>query len=780
MADSISSALLRVADRLIRARYPILIAGLVVTVLAIRPSQRLTFDQSIESLYARDDPHLKDFRESKALFGGDEIVIVAYEEKNLFLENGDFNADTAAEIREFSHKLSAVPGVQAKSTQNLADAFEPPGIDEDLKRLIPGDGFFSRGARLAARKLITGPITQKKTRKLVEGLLIGEDGKTTAILLRLQPKEETSVPRAKTFAKIREIAVEHKPPAYVAGEPIQVHDMFRLVERDGRVLFYVSLALLAAVILFFFRSIQWVVLPLLVVMVTVTWTKALLVLTDARLSMVSAMLNSLVTIVGIATVTHVTVRYRKHRLVPNGRHEALRQTIREIGPPVFWACATTAVGFAALLSSRITPVRSFGLMMSLATTLVLVVVVTLLPGGILIGRLSVDPGHAPGERKLVALLGGMTRVVSRHPKLLVGAFLSVFAVAVAGLSRLTVETDFSKNFRKDSEIVQALDFIETRLGGAGTWEVNFPAKDVELLNDRQSDFYKKIERLAERLRTEVTRDGKPQLTKVIAITDGLNNVPSIPGISDPIEIVDAISPEFVPSLYNAKQGRMRIMLRAYERQSAEEKDQLVAQVERIAREVFPDDPKTDEEDGAKATGLFVLLKFLIESLLHDQWKSFVLAAIGIGTMMTVAFRSLRIGAISVLPNLFPIVLLIGTIGWIGLPINIATAMIASVSMGLTVDSSIHYISSYRRFRRGGASIAEAIRATHEEVGNALVFANVALVIGFSVLSLSNFIPLVYFGLLVSVAIFGGLIGNLLLLPVLLQWVDNDADVVEAQ
>ena len=111
-------------------------------------------------------------------------------------------------------------------------------------------------------------------------------------------------------------------------------------------------------------------------------------------------------------------------------------------------------------------------------------------------------------------------------------------------------------------------------------------------------------------------------------------------------------------------------------------------------------------------------------------------------------------------------------GWIGLPINIATAMIASVSMGLTVDSSIHYLAGYTQARRRGLSFAAALKETHQGVGLALVFANLALVAGFSVLALSHFIPLVYFGILVSVAMIGGLMGNLVLLPLLLRLVDG--------
>jgi uncharacterized protein len=128
----------------------------------------------------------------------------------------------------------------------------------------------------------------------------------------------------------------------------------------------------------------------------------------------------------------------------------------------------------------------------------------------------------------------------------------------------------------------------------------------------------------------------------------------------------------------------------------------------------------------------------------------------------------RIGMISLIPNLLPIALVVGTMGWLDLPINIGTAMISSVSMGLTVDASIFYISSFRRMQRSGMTFSQALHATQHETGRALIYSNLALILGFLVLTMSHFVPLVYFGLLVSVAMLGGLAGNLVLLPLLLR------------
>lgn len=706
----------------------------MLTAAAWPVSQQLRFDESIESLYAKDDPHLTAYLQSKRLFGGDEFIIVAYTDPELFTPDGrELTPEAVKRIETLAERLNQVPGIQPESTQHLASALK-------------------------------FPYGRERVKNLVEGVLLGDDQQTTAVVLRLKSEKRTPEQLAHTIAEIRRVAAGHEFPAYVVGEPVQVHDMFRYVKQDGRKLFAVSLALLAAVILALFRRLRWMFLPLGVVMASIIWTEAVLVLSRMQLSMVSSMLNSLVTIIGIATVTHVTVHFREHRK-EHDRVEALKRTLVELAAPIFWTCMTTAAGFAALLSSQITPVQSFGTMMTLATLMVLVAAAGVLPGGVLLGGRSIDPYEAASEKRLQHFLSRVTEWVQRRPRMVSGLGVLIVVVALAGFFRLEVETDFSRNFRESSPIVRSLNFVETKLGGAGSWEVNFPAPP-----ELSEEYLDEVTKLAERLRTEHSTPGDGgELTKVVSLTDGLSLVPRIPFVLNTLEkrvdVLDNFQGDFLSSVYNAEAGRMRLVLRARERQPSETKNDLIEDVRKTADEQFP---------GAQTTGLFVLLAFLIESLLRDQWVSFLLAGLGIGGLMTIAFRSVRIGLISLVPNLFPIVLVIGTMGWVGLPINIATAMIASVSMGLTVDSSIHYISGYRRTRQRGASIAAALRETHQGVGRALVFANVALIIGFSVLTLSHFIPLVYFGILVSVAMLGGLIGNLVLLPLLLQWVDRDA------
>ena len=139
------------------------------------------------------------------------------------------------------------------------------------------------------------------------------------------------------------------------------------------------------------------------------------------------------------------------------------------------------------------------------------------------------------------------------------------------------------------------------------------------------------------------------------------------------------------------------------------------------------------------------------------------------TVMTIAYRSLWMGLISLVPNVLPIMFLLGGMGWAGITVNIGTAIISSDVMGLTIHDSIFYLSAYRRARQSGLDFRGALHEVQIEVRRPLIYSNLALILGFLVLTTSNFVPLIYFGALVSIAIAGGLAVNLLLIPLLLQF-----------
>ncbi|MBX3440810.1 MAG: MMPL family transporter [Planctomyces sp.] len=736
------SRLERVGGWLARRRVLLLLTAVVLTALAAVPASRLSLDESIESFFPPGDPLLEQYLASREAFGGDEFVLVAYPEQN------PTHSDQLTSLQEFSDQLSAAPGVLAESTQDLARTLRvSTGPVLNLLPRIP--------ARLA-RRTIRDRLIEFSRR-----LLIDDENSVSAIVLRLAPESESPVSRRQTLREIRRLADAHDPPAYVAGEPVQVNDMFRYVERDSRVLGLASTGLMVLAILLIFRRLRWVLLPLAIVHATLLWTKAVLYFADFKLSMVSSMLTSLLTIIGIATCTHIIVQYRELRLRLS-REDAFRRVFGLAAGPIFWITVTTMMGFGALLTSEITPVRSFSWMMTIGTGLLLVAFPLILPAGVLSGPTRDEPSPGLIERRAEATLGRVSAWVDRHSAATLTLTLVAAAAAAIGCFLQRVETDFSKNFRSGSPIVKSIRFFESNLGGVGSWEVTFPAPQ-----ELTTEYVGEVRKLAQRLRELELEDGT-RLTKVIALTDGLDLIPQI--IAEDWIIkrdwLRRLQPEFEPSLYNPERKRMRILLRAYEQQPAEQKLALIAAVRRTAREIFPD---------ADTTGLYVLLSNLITSILGDQLRSAWIAGLGILLSTFLAFRNWRIALLALMPNVLPILLVVGGIGWSGVPVNIGAAMVASVSLGLTVDASILYLTDYRRARRRGLPHAEAVRETQEGAGLAVILASLALMSGFAVLTLSEFIPLVYFGALVSVAMAVGLAGNLVLLPVLLKWIPKAAE-----
>lgn len=751
--DDAPVRLVRAVDVVLRIRVLLLMACLVMAAAAVGPSLRLEFDRSLEGLFTEGDPRLVSYVEDKSLFGGTESGIVAYTDSQLLTEIG------LERLEQLDASLRAVPGVE--NVISLARARLPSAplsalsLREHLEKPTLSPSEF-RAELLGC--------------DLYRGRMLSDDGQTTALLVSFAASETDIAARAETIKRIRALCDTHTPPAVLAGGPILVNDVYEYLEQDGRTLGIVSSLVLAIVIAVLFRNLRWIVLPLAVVQLTLVWTKALLVVSGTRLSMVSSPLVALVTVIGTATVIHVTIRFREERAC-HEPPEALRRTLIHIGPAIFWTCLTTALGFSSLLASRVTLVGSFGGMMTLGTSLVFLAALGILPAGVLLGRYGTDPARAPGERLVAALLNGIVSAVDRHPRLVAGVGIGLLALTSAGIFQLEVATDFDENFRNSSPIVESYHFISDRMGTTETFDVLI---DVPLMQGQEVDEF--LERVRT-LQSDLVQE--PGVVSTLSLVDVLDFMMGTRmdradlasrvaafslermSPSQRAESLRILQPDRVADFWRQDQGVMRIIVQTGGVRGTKTKLRLIEGVTDRARGRFPD-------ANPRVAGVAILLTYLVSSLLADQWITFGYAVAAIVLMLMFAFRDWRLGLIALIPNAAPILIVVGVMGWAGLKVNVATAMLASVSMGLAVDFSIHYLYRFQHELRAGKSFNDAIRDAHGSVGLAMVLANFALVIGFSTLVISEFLPTVHFGLLVSVAMLGGLAGNLIALPILLR------------
>ena len=768
----------RISEFLIAWRWPLFALAVIGSLASYWPARRLDFDHSVENMFAPDDPLLPPYQKLQRTFGGNEIVLAVYVDPELMHEDGR----GMTRLDEVAGRLRKVEGV--RDVLSLAD------LSKTLAKMQPLAGLFESAKWKGPEILNPQSEAASRFRELFTGYTHGADGETAAVVCVLTPEHEIQFRRQETLAEMRKI-IQDLPdplaPGMLVGEPVMVAEGFRELEVDGQRLGITSTILLAITILVCFRSLRWVLAPVVVVQATLVFTRALLALAGLRLSMVSSMLTAIVTVVGIGTMVHVIVGFREARRTGLSPSAALAHTGALLAAPIFWSIMTDVAGFGSLAISSVAPVRDFGIMSAAGSFVVLISIALLLPVLALTFRFDADPRQAWGEAGLDLGLARLISWVGRRPKT-VGSLAVVFTVlAAAGAMRLEVETDFTRNFRRSSDIAISYDYVETHLGGAGVWDILVPAPSV--FND---EYLARVRSLEENLRNlkipeEFAGAGQHGLTKVISLADadeaakGNELLAMAPlairlyGMKEKMRRENGDS-TFFDSLYAEdpqEQGRhyLHIMLRSPERQSATQKKWLIEEVTRLAEEAFP---RTDAEPAAEVTGFFVVLTNVIESISRDQWTTFGAAALGIFVLVLVAFRSPTMALVALVPNALPIFMVMGLMGWLGLKINMGAAMIAAVSMGLSVDSSIHYITSFRRARGEGRTVDEALAAVQQMVGRAMVFSTLALIIGFSVLSTSQFVPTIYFGCLVSLAMLGGMFGNLVVLPLLLKLVTREA------
>lgn len=747
----------RIARTLIGWRYALLAVAALFVIAAFFMPQQVDFDRKVTNMIADKSGVLEPFLKLKRSFGGNEIVLAVYEDPNLLLENGE-GIDRLESIRM---QLEAIEGVRSALSLDKLDTMLTP--------------IHSKTNNLSIRM-----------RALFEGYTHNADGNVAVVVCMLEPEENTAARRRDTIDGIRE-RMHDLPdglkPGMLTGEPVMLVDGYRYVEQDGQRLSVWSSVLLGLTILVCFRSLRWMLICVAVVQLSLLLTKITMVVLGMRQSMVSSMLTAVVTVVGVATVVHLIVRFREARERGKSPLRAIAQTTRILLIPVFWACITDAVGFGALKSASVGPVGDFGVMMGISCLAVLVSVWLLVPSLSTLGwPTQVAAANRQTDDKMRVALHRFAQLVERRTELLTLISIAVIVVSLIGLRFLEVETNFTRNFRSDAQIVKAYNFVEDRLGGAGVGDILIPAPQ-----SLSWEYLRKVRQFEERVLEESQGDGPlAGMTKCLSLADAvLAGRPELKihkksnlyseGIT---KLGLAAMKGRIPSFYAALHAEdpeakgnyyLRIMFRAREQQEAAQKRALISRLRELGAEYFPDGERKPE-----VTGFYVLLTHLIDNIVGDQYTTFGIAVAGIGFTMLLAFRSLRLALIALVPNALPVLIVSGLMGWatrLGIydfRINMGSAMIAAVSLGLSIDSSIHYIFAFQRAKKLGGSTSEAIQSAHGTVGMSMIFATLALIVGFSVLATSKFTPTVYFGSLVSLAMLGGLLGNLVVLPILLR------------
>jgi predicted RND superfamily exporter protein len=688
----------------------------------------LLHDYRLEAFVASNDPSYRTYRAFLDEFTSNEIAIIAVQTDDALSE-----ASTRI-VREVLDQVEPRPAVER--AQALA------GLPPLVVKLA--------GAHLADHRL-------------VRDNLLSRDGRTAAILLQMQGEGQSAADRRQTVADLRAIVAQSRtdhPEARVvlAGPYVTLIDMYDYVDRDLLVFSVAAFALIGLTLWAVFRRPGPMVFALFVGASATLCALGIAIVSEFPTSLITQMIVILLMVLSVAGCVHLAVAAEETavRMPQEAPRSRARETLRRMIAPCTAVAATTAVGFGSVCISVITPVRIFGLLMACGLGVSLLAA---LAGSVLLTG-PARGGSTRSSAPLPVALAAVAAWAVRHRLAVVVLFTAAGVLAVAALGRLRFESDFVKNFRPASEVRTSYRFIESNLSPVGSMEI------VVRTQGNQPILAPSAVGRARALGDAIVEKHAP-IRKAMSLADLTTlATPNLPTAQADLDSRLALAralfgPDFERNFLNGDATAMRFNLRALEGVNVDDKLAMAADVRAMAQRTFGPAYSID------VTGLYYFYAKLVSGLLRDQYRSFALTVPAVFVALLITFRSLKTAAVAMIPNLLPIFFCLGTMGWLDIPVNMTTAMMLSVTLGIAVDDTVHYLWRFRdEFRRHG-DYRTALTATSASVGRACVFTTVVIAGGFWILLLSQFLPTAYFGGLVGFTMLGTLAADLVLLPVLI-------------
>ena len=741
---------------------------LLLTLAAAAGIPQIRFDSSLESLTVPGDPARVFYAEMKEVFGSEEIGVV------LLLDDNVYRAEVLTGLRDLTQKISRVEGVAkalslASAKDPAADVLTPPLL------LARGTINASSAGRLRER-VAANPIYIPH--------LVSESGKAIAIniFFSLDAKGQERIDD-----EIVAILATYDGPAelyYTGVSHIRVQAV-RAMRAD--LLRFLPLSLLGMMIVLWltFRSLRAVVLPLASIAIGVAALLGMMGWLGAPITLPTLVLPTLLLVIGGSYSIHVTGTVLS--LGSKRGDEGMAAVLRNVGLPIAVSALTTAVGFGSLALHPIPALARLGafavvgiVIMAAGCLYGLPLAFFALPERARPSEAAVNAGGgAPWIDRLATSIAEVG-VNYRHWVFAVALFLG--AGAVLGAARIEVDTDFLSAFREDSDVAIANRMVSEQLAGANpvsiviTGPVTGYFKSIVPLR-HVKDFQEFVEEL----------DGVDATMSIIDYLEEIDLGLQAAGdgdfaVNDAGELVEkkpppsfwdapreqlpeifqlvALSPDTFSGVVDKDFRRLRVTVRTSVSGSLATKA-LVGDIEAYAATVFPLGVEV------QPTGNPVVVAEVSDRVLGGQIESLVLAFGVILGVLTVLFLSLRVSIAAMLPNVLPVLLFFGIMGWSGVALNIATSIIAAVALGIAVDDTIHYMAHLARIVKTAPSQREALLLTMDEVGRPVIATSFTLTAGFLVMLLSGFALISQFGWLSATTMITAMVANLVLLPALL-------------
>ena len=733
-----------------------LLAFLVIISSSFFQIQHFSLDASSESLSLDGDNNLELYFDTQDTFGSDESLVISYTAK----KGTVLSKEQLAYLRSLRNDLLNINGISSVISILDVSLFQSPPLS--LVELASDVYTIDNGKadqNLVAKEFQNSPLYANN--------IVSADLKTTALLVPLATDDPRDIIDDDSLKQlIKEIRTtmgqyQNNATLYLGGVPMIRNDVIDFIKSD---LIIFSLAVVLAMSLMlslFFYKVRWVLMPIAISIIGALFMTGLISAIGWKVTVISANFFSLLLVMTLSVIIHLVVRYREILNQQTGisNDEITRRTLNEMLRPCLYTVVTTIAAFASLTASHVQPVIDFGLMMSIGVTVAFVlsfvsfaIVMTLFP--------TSQTSHKTEKFYVLQKLAIATDKGGK--KILLGIAL-VSAIAVFGLSKLSVENSFINYFKKDTEIYQGLNFIDKELGGTIPLEIVF--------NDLASAYWADSSLREDFHDVHQYLDSIPSIGKVLSIDTFMQVLKESNDGKAPNGFLLMLGknnmPEFAKSQVlqphiSDETDQIRIIARVKETTTDLDRNQLIIDIKKELVERF-----YFSEDEFYFTGTFSLYNNLLQSLFSSQIKTIFSVFTIIFMLFLIVFRSISTALIAVIPNIIPSLIILGLMGLARIPLDIMTITIAAIAIGIGIDNAIHYISRFKSELLVDADFEASMYRAHNSIGVSMFYTAATVAIGFLVLILSNFIPSIFFGIFMAIAMLSAVFVNLTLLPKLL-------------
>ncbi|MDB5276935.1 MAG: transporter [Ferruginibacter sp.] len=762
------------AKFVLKYRLPLLIILFASTAVMGYFASKVTLSYEFAKAIPSDNPKYLDYVAFRQKFGDDGNLLVVAVQTDQIFELKTFQA-----YRHLEAELKKVKNVESVLSVPSSITLHKDESSEKLVAVKIFPDSIATQAELDSSKALFFSLPFYRT------LLYNPETKAYLLGVRINKDSLSSPKRTRIVGDISKAVTafesETKITTYISGLPLIRTLVSDMIKKEMRLFLIGSLVLSALILLVFFRSLSTMLLSLLVVLSGVIWSVGVLFLLGYKITLLTALTPPLIVVIGIPNCIYFINKYHTGFLASHDKMKSLVDMVSKMGVVTLFCNITAAIGFAVFALTRSSILKEFGVVAGISIMLIFVISFILLPAA-----LSYLPAPKPVQTKylhnrwITYLLLKIEQWVMNHKGVVFGITAVVLVVAIAGIFKLKTVAYIVDDLPKDNKIYTDLKFFEHNFKGVMPLEIMVDSKKRRGISGmRALTVFSKIDSLSQYV------SGQKEMNRPLSIAEGLKFVKQafydgdsanyqLPNSSDIAFLGDYLKAgkgdssnknnvsNMLASFIDTAKQTTRISISMAD-VGTEKLPVLLNGIQQQTNQLFDSTQYKVTFTGSSITFLEGS-RFIINGLKESIFYAFLLIAV----CMLYLFRSARILVCSLIPNVIPLIITAGVMGWAGVPLKPSTVLIFSVALGIAIDITIRFLVNYKQeLPLYDNDVQATVSATIKSTGLSIVYTSLVLIAGFVIFCMSSFGGTQSLGWLTSVTLFVATVTNLVLLPVLL-------------